>query len=254
MSQRQESNDSIPCKLCGQIKPLVNSHIIPEWCYKPLYDEKHRFVLMPLNQQSQNQFEQQGFREPLLCMDCDGRIGVWEKYVSEVFSGGVPITIAKEQNMIVLTDIDYPKYKLFLLSLLWRAGISTLPYFDSVNLGPHAEYLRLRLLAADPGKSWEYGCVPAILLTTKLKERTLNQLIMPPDRGYYWGYQGYRFVLGGVLWLFIVAKHSFSHPKKHLFAREDGTILFGLVDADEAAFMNSMARTIRLGKMQKAGL
>lgn len=32
------------CRLCREAKPLVNSHVIPELLYVPLYDEKHRLL------------------------------------------------------------------------------------------------------------------------------------------------------------------------------------------------------------------
>jgi len=32
------------CRLCQKEKPLVQSHVIPEFLYRPLYDEKHRAV------------------------------------------------------------------------------------------------------------------------------------------------------------------------------------------------------------------
>ncbi len=238
------------CRLCLQEKPLVNSHIIPEWCYKPLYDSDHRFVVMPLDAGVNRKYHQKGIREPLLCSDCDGKIGVWEKYVSEVFNGGVYITITQGPGQIVLGNIDYKKYKLFLMSLLWRAGISSLHFFDSVALGPHADILRHHLLDDRPGEPFEYGCVPAILLTKKLREPTLRELILEPDRGYYWGYQGYRFVLAGVLWTFIVARHSSSFPKRQWFPQKDGRVTFGLVDADEAPFMHQLSNRVRSNKIR----
>lgn len=32
------------CKLCLKEKELMFSHIIPEFFYEPMYDEKHRFM------------------------------------------------------------------------------------------------------------------------------------------------------------------------------------------------------------------
>jgi hypothetical protein len=31
------------CALCRQERPLRKSHVIPEFMFGPLYDEKHRF-------------------------------------------------------------------------------------------------------------------------------------------------------------------------------------------------------------------
>jgi len=37
------------CKICCQQKELRDSHIIPEFFYKPMYDDKHRFNVIPLS-------------------------------------------------------------------------------------------------------------------------------------------------------------------------------------------------------------
>ena len=42
------------CKLCLKENKLSRSHIIPEFFYKPLYDEKHRINVLSLSHQQQN--------------------------------------------------------------------------------------------------------------------------------------------------------------------------------------------------------
>jgi hypothetical protein len=44
-----EPEPNPPCKLCGAHTPLQNSHILPEFVYVPIYDEKHKgLVVDPL--------------------------------------------------------------------------------------------------------------------------------------------------------------------------------------------------------------
>ena len=56
-------------------------------------------------------------------------------------------------------DIDYQQFKLFLLSVLWRVGISSLPIFHRIDLKDHNDRLRNMILNNDPGNSEEYPCV-----------------------------------------------------------------------------------------------
>ena len=47
--------------------------------------------------------------------------------------------------------VEYEPFKLFHLSVLFRASVSTLPTFADVSLGPHEERLRNLLLARRAG-------------------------------------------------------------------------------------------------------
>lgn len=100
------------CKLCGNKNELRNSHIIPEFFYRPLYDSKHRFNVIPLSVGERKRFEQKGLREKLLCDKCEQQISQYENHVRKVFYGGTGIEI-KNGNPIVIKGIDYQKFKYF---------------------------------------------------------------------------------------------------------------------------------------------
>lgn len=51
------------CAICKDNSDLKNSHIIPEFFYKPLYDEKHRINVIPLSQEQKRKYKQKGHRE-----------------------------------------------------------------------------------------------------------------------------------------------------------------------------------------------
>jgi len=42
----------------------------------------------------------------------------------------------QQDNKIIIEGIDYAPFKLFLMSVLWRASVSTLEFFKLVSLGP----------------------------------------------------------------------------------------------------------------------
>ncbi len=52
------------CALCLE-RPLRDSHVIPEFLYKSIYDEKHRFYALAVGEYPG--YEQKGIRESLLC-------------------------------------------------------------------------------------------------------------------------------------------------------------------------------------------
>jgi len=60
--------------------------------------------------------------------------GQLEKYVSQFFEGGLNLNISKAHFGLIIEDIDYTKFKLFQLSILWRAGISKDKHFSEIEL------------------------------------------------------------------------------------------------------------------------
>jgi hypothetical protein len=150
------------CRLCLKDAPLQNSHIIPEFHYNPLYDSKHRFFVLS-TEKGRRPTEQKGFRERLLCQKCETLLSRWESYAKEVIFDSEAQFVSKHGKHIRLGNIDYHRFKLYLLSLIWRMGVSSLKMFKAVSLGPYEQLLRRRLLAEDPGPSlplfcyWHFG-------------------------------------------------------------------------------------------------
>jgi hypothetical protein len=137
----------MPCALCLQEVELRRSHIIPEFLYETLYDDKHKFQVLSIIPEKPSWHEQKGLRERLLCSACEQRFSVWERYASLVLKGGVPLSYRTEGSIVHIAGLNYTQFKLFQLSILWRAGVSSLPFYEKVQLGKHAETLRLHLLA-----------------------------------------------------------------------------------------------------------
>jgi len=103
------------CKLCNNESKLMNSHIIPEFIYKPLYDEKHRFHVLSTYKKVGKLKEQKGIRENMLCSECEQHISRYESYARKVLFGGVPIVVQNDGPGIIVSEIDYKLFKLFIL-------------------------------------------------------------------------------------------------------------------------------------------
>jgi hypothetical protein len=79
--------------------------------------------------------EQKGFRERLLCQQCETLLSRWESYAKEVIFDTEAQFVSMHGNHIRLGNIDYHRFKLYLLSLIWRMGLSSLKMFKAVSLG-----------------------------------------------------------------------------------------------------------------------
>jgi hypothetical protein len=157
------------CKLCLQDKPLIKSHIIPDFYYKiaGLYNNRHEVLTSTFDDiavgnrpRKQNSGE---YEVGLLCAHCDGIIiGGYETYAAKAFNGEAGTEMAD----FILPDhskcrryynLDYRNYKLFLLSILWRMSISNRPIFQNMDLGAeHNEILRQMILTGDPREIYNY--------------------------------------------------------------------------------------------------
>lgn len=113
------------CRLCNEQKPLVRSHIVPEGFYENMYDEKNQVYS---SSELRNEFDilQKGYREHLLCRGCDGGIigNRYDKYGIQVIRDRLHINFSEDDEKEFWVGLDYNKFKIFLLSVLWRSHIA----------------------------------------------------------------------------------------------------------------------------------
>ena len=192
------------CKLCQNDRELRNSHIIPEFLYKTLYEESGRFNELNLDK-GRNKFHQKGIRERLLCDECEQLFSKYERYASLLLNGGYELLVLPEPPVVHFKNIDYRKFKIFALSILWRAGVSTNKAYSQVELGKHEERLRLLLLSESPGRQDEY---PFVLMPVMHEGDVLESLIVSPEKTRVADNIAYLFVFGGIAWIFIVSSHK----------------------------------------------
>ena len=76
----------------------------------------------------------------------------------------------------VLNGIDYATFRLFDLSVLFRASTSDHPNFREVDIGPHEERFRRMLLEGDPGQDRQYPILCAAV------EGSGGKVLDPIDR------------------------------------------------------------------------
>jgi len=193
------------CRLCNKESELKKSHIIPEFIYGSMYDDKHRFHVLSSSKATKNAKLQKGIREHLLCADCEVKLSKYERYISLVFTGETPTKATKDGRLIKVDGLDYKKFKLFALSVLWRASVSTLPFFSQVKLGSHEEPMRQMILNEDPREIETY---PFMLSPVIFEDEVLTDLIIQPSWARLQGIYSYRFVFGGIVWVYLVSSQK----------------------------------------------
>ena len=197
------------CKLCNEKKKLLRrSHIIPDFMYKGLFDEKHFIAPIDLIEFKRRKLLPDGFYDSnILCENCDNKIlGKLESYASIVIWGGKskPDYYPKyegninqlNQKFLHVTNLDYTRFKLFLLSIIWRASISKHKIFNSVSLGEHEESIRKMIIENNPSSKDDYP-VGMFILTQNNRGPTkmiANPIPIKKDKSLI-----YNFLINGLV-------------------------------------------------------
>ncbi len=182
------------CKLCLQEKPLLRqSHIIPDFLYSLMYGVDHEIYKVPLIENRREVKVQTGeFEGNILCESCDNSIiGTYENYAKTLLFDGRPEVKTENQlhldGKLVSTyceNVDYRKFKLFLLSILWRASVTTREFFKHIKLNPEQDNeLREMILKGDPKEQLDYPCLISAFVGKKKKvsDQTITMPIKAND-------------------------------------------------------------------------
>jgi len=157
----------------------------------------------------------------LMCAECENKLlGGYEDYASKAIYGGPlhanesPVCqIYINQDNIkfsVCKNISYVKYKLFLLSILWRASISTRPMFSEISLGPHEEIIRKMLYEGDAGDVSDYP----IFMLTFVGDKTVPKDLIghPQKRRTKDGHVTNIFIISGTIYMYYVNSRRHKLP------------------------------------------
>lgn len=225
------------CKLCLQQAVLCRSHVVPEFVYRPVFGVGHTAVVLEPNKPRRSH-RQTGYWEHLLCVECEGRLGRLETYFADVWFKK-PLRPPRLPDLEVqIEGLDYSRFKLFFMSILWRAGVCTLDAFQDVSLGAHAERLRTRILAADAGPPDVYPIAGMAIRDDDGGFR--DTLMLLPGGARIQGHHFYQMLFGGVLWFFVVSSHRTGRPVEPGL-REDGSLTLLVQDWRENSAIQDMA-------------
>ncbi len=232
------------CRLCLNNRKLCNSHIIPEFFYRDLYDDKRRLLVVSTGEGRRPFLRQKGFYEKLLCSDCEERINDFEQYVKRVFYDDPPLLCENDAGRRnKMTRLDYTKLKLFQLSVLWRASISSDAFFCEVQLGAHEEVVRRMLWDRNPGRPDEYGCSIGGLLLDD--ENASNDFIVQPMVGMDGRCRTIRFVFGSCMWLYLISPDTRRHSRSKYFVQKDGTMILEAAPSKANPFLQNLVQRLR---------
>ena len=232
------------CKLCLQEATLRNSHIVPEFLYKKIYDEKGRMMVIS---DRGPPWQQKGRRERLLCDHCEQLLNErYEKPFHAWWKEAVPRQLPQDARQVRFKTHDYVGFRLFHLSVLWRASVALHRDWNKVWLGPHEERIRKLLLDFDPGPPGQYQLVAEIML---LPGGVVNhKMVSSPIRYRQDGRYIYEMIYAGCIWWTNV---SYRYPAlAPVELKTDGSMIAEVTDALDYTPALRMAAKFRLRKLK----
>jgi hypothetical protein len=231
------------CRLCRTPGDLQDSHIVPEFLHRPTYDERHGAIYFDSERMRQGT-RRRGFWEELLCRGCEERIGQLESYFADLWfqRGARPELVLRGNRPLRASGLDYHRFKLFHLSILWRASIASLAPFQGIRLGTHEERLRTMLLTGDAGPADRY---PLCGVAVRDDDGTYkDDMLQLPRPGRYAGHHFYSAMFGGVFWLYRVSGHTAGWTIPTTLT-EDGVLLLAMQPWTEHPSIREAARLIQ---------
>jgi len=233
------------CRLCLKESELRASHIIPEFMWKPVYDEKiHRIFSVDTSAPKKSKMIQKGIYEKMLCQNCETQLSKLEQYASQIMNHriGQP-TYDNKTRVLTFHNVDYVKFKLFQLSILWKSSVAKDSRFRNVKLGPHEEIIREMLVNNDPGKSHQYGC--AMVGLDSRAGISMDRVIVGPLMRRKRGHVSYYFVFARCLWIYVVSSHSNTLKKEGMFLLENGQLPVAIRDAEDIGLLDYIYKSFK---------
>ena len=214
------------CRLCGtHSSPLRYSHIVPESLYRPLYNDKEHMLAIrqPGERHRARGILQKGIREHLFCEECEQHFNEhFEKpFLNQWFPN--PLPDLWDDDGIQWLTVDYASFKLFHLSVLFRAAVSSLAYAN-VHIGRHESVLRGHLLDRNPGSRLQYPIAGRAVIHHRTNR--IVPIITQPTVCMMESHRYFTMVYGGVEWWIKLSSQRHQHFEE-LFLRPDGRMPIG---------------------------
>lgn len=129
------------CLYCGQERTLVKAHIIPEAFFRDIRGDASTLYFVMNEPSAHPKRAPIGlYDKQILCGQCEKAFQNVDDYAAALLIRERDSAFERRSHngrtIYVAEQFDYHRMKLFIVSVLWRASVSTQQYFSRVNLGP----------------------------------------------------------------------------------------------------------------------
>lgn len=236
------------CRLCGATSGFVKAHIIPEAFFRELRDGQESPLLIagtaghPPRKSPIGVYDQE-----ILCASCEDKFLQWDTYGIDVLLTRFehffrPIIYASKTVAYEAQGIDKCKLLDFLVSIMWRASVSSQPFYRTVALGPYEVAIRDELLT-------QLGHTPLQIdaVFSRWNDEDDGKLpttgLMNPHRERWDGVNAYRLYLGKVVAYVKFDKRAFSNTFEQFSLRSSAPLRIISRSLASSKDLNAMRKT-----------
>jgi hypothetical protein len=184
------------CRLCEKEVQLIKAHVIPEaFLALPAAEDGAAKIMSAATGFFPKRTLTGIYDDKILCQPCDCELGKLDQHAVEKIQRGQDLVEIRSGNQTYARqyrDADAELVEKFIVSVLWRASISSHYFFNRVKLGPYEAIIRDMLLGHSP----EGGRVQTVLAEFDKEDCSiLNPHQTRTDGVRFWVIYANRYVL-----------------------------------------------------------
>ena len=154
------------CKMCGEDRALVKAHAIPEAFFRVLREESEEVPILVSN--VRNTYPKRSpigiYDQTILCDECEAKFGQLDEYGIEVLHQRFddvfrPIVHNGKTAAFESSIVNQDRLLRFIVATLWRASVSSQPFYSNVRLGPHEQTSKQVIASPERAVTHHYGAV-----------------------------------------------------------------------------------------------
>ena len=134
------------------------------------------------------------YDKTILCHDCEQIFQETDNYGQELLLNEKHEEITRNGSLIGyrLVNVNYSLIKLFFISILWRASVSSQEFYKKVNLGKYENIAKKNIEEKNPGEPCEFS-----FILTRFTDEKFGTAMLNPHRERWDNINYYRFYLYG---------------------------------------------------------
>jgi hypothetical protein len=216
------------CALCLQDRPLIKSHLLPEFVYDDVYGDDHTYNEYSVDPNKRTVRRPTGRYKKLLCSDCDnGIIGKYDSYAAVILKKHLKnfvLLSSSRHTRLEISDVDYTQFKLFQLSVLWRCAVANDKGERPIDLGADQETIRQMLLTGDPKTPTDFPCMMSVMSVLPEHEVLMKGIMPLHESPAMWGHKTFHCRFARVHWFWVLSCDPTLSEHQAMFLNASGLL------------------------------
>lgn len=152
------------CRLCESRRPNIKVHIMAEGLMRLIHGQPEydgRFIIVGKELKGPIRRPTGSYDKSILCAECDNKLGRYDLAAID-FCKRNDFKLHPSGVASLLSEVDIVNLKLFAMSYIWRASITNLDEYKTVDLGDkHEHKIASMLRNGDAGSIDDYSVIMA---------------------------------------------------------------------------------------------